>query len=148
MTLDTALNLVRVITPFVTLLLLLLFAILGWLIPFLIRQLQKQIETLKFDLTADVESLKKDLTEKMDDRGCQLDNRIARLEKAVKNLEQSRIADQKYMLEKFVTGERFMGEAGKNNNLFDRVFGRMDNLSASLNILIGQLQERNKKEHG
>ena len=113
MTLETF----RAVTPFITLLLMIGVWVIGWLVRRLIA-----------DSSQHFSDLKKELKHKIDQRSWELEKRIDKLERDLEKLEASRLADQKYLYEQFVSKEGFYRTVGKTESSIGRIFKLIDQL--------------------
>jgi len=107
----------RAITPYITLVLMVGVWVVGWLIRRLIA-----------DSSAHFADLKKELKHKIDQRSWELEKRIDKLESDLEKLEASRLADQKYLYEQFVSKEGFYRTVGKTERSLGRIFKLINRL--------------------
>jgi C4-dicarboxylate-specific signal transduction histidine kinase len=94
------LEIFRTVTPFITLLLMIGVWVISWLVRRLIA-----------DSSQNCSDLKKELKHKIDQRSWELEKRMDKLERDLEKLEASRLADQKYLYEQFVSKEGFYPSA-------------------------------------
>ena len=118
MTLETF----RALTPFITLLLMIGVWVIGWLVRRLIA-----------DSSQHFSDLKKELKHKIDQRSWELEKRIDKLERDLEKLEASRLADQKYLYEQFVSKEGFYRTVGKTESSIGRIFKLIHQLNKAAN---------------
>ena len=105
------LEILRTVTPFITLLLMIGVWVIGWLVKRLIA-----------DSSQHFSDLKKELKHKIDQRSWELEKRIDKLERDLEKLEASRLVDQKYLYEQFVSKEGFYRTVGKTESSIGRIF--------------------------
>jgi len=105
------LEIFRTVTPFITLLLMIGVWVISWLVRRLIA-----------DSSQHFSDLKKELKHKIDQRSWELEKRMDKLERDLEKLEASRLADQKYLYEQFVSKEGFYRTVGKTESSIGRIF--------------------------
>lgn len=111
----------RVITPYITLLLMIGVWVVGWLIKRLIAESSQHFSDLK-----------KELKHKIDQRSWELEKRMDKLERDLEKLEASRLADQKYLYEQFVSKEGFYRTVGKTESSIGRIFKLINDLNRTM----------------
>ena len=99
------LDIFRAMTPFITLSLMIGVWTIGWLVRRLIAESSQHFADLK-----------KELKHKIDQRSWELEKRMDKLERDLEKLEASRLVDQKYLYEQFVSKEGFYRTVGKTEN--------------------------------
>ena len=112
----------RLLTPYITLGVLVTTWVLGWLIRRLIAD--------NLRLFAD---LKSELKEKIDERSTRLENRLDRVERDLEKLELSRLADQKYLYEQFVTKEGYYRTIARTESAIGRIFKQLNQIASGGN---------------
>lgn len=112
----------RLLTPYITLGVLVTTWVLGWLIRRMIADNQ--------NLFAD---LKSELKEKIDERSTLLEKRIDKVEHDLEKLELSRLADQKYLYEQFVTKEGYYRSIGRTESAIGRIFKQLNRMTSGGN---------------
>jgi hypothetical protein len=118
------LELLRAVTPFITLLLMIGVWVIGWLVKRLIA-----------DSSRHFADLKKELKHNIDQRSWELEKRMDKLERDLEKLEASRLVDQKYLYEQFVPKEGFYRTVGKTESSIGRIFKLIDDLNKSIHRL-------------
>jgi len=116
------LELFRTVTPFITLLLMIGVWVIGWLVKRLISENSQHFDDLK-----------KELKHKIDQRSCELEKRMDKLERDLEKLEASRLVDQKYLYEQFVSKESFYRTVGKTESSIGRIFKLINELNQAAN---------------
>lgn len=111
-------DIIRAVTPYVTLVLMVGVWIIGWLVKRLIAESAQHFADLK-----------KELKDKIDQRSGQLEKRMDKLERDLQKLETSRLADQKYLYEQFVPKEGFYRAVGKTESSIGRIFKLINQLN-------------------
>ncbi len=104
-------DIIRAVTPYVTLVLMVGVWIIGWLVKRLIAESSQNFADLK-----------KELKHKIDQRSWELEKRMDKLERNLEKLEASRLVDQKYLYEQFVPKEGFYRTVGKTESSIGRIF--------------------------
>lgn len=117
----------QLITPYITLLLMVGVWVIGWLIKKLIAENGRHFAELKTELKA-----------KIDEQGAELEKRIDKLERDLEQLERSRLADHKYLYEQFVHKDSFHRSMGRTESAIGRIFKQLNELSRVVNRNIGQ----------
>ncbi len=107
----------RLLTPYITLGVLVTTWVLGWLIRRMIA-----------DNLRGFADLKNELKEKIDERSTLLERRIDKMERDLEKLELSRLADQKYLYEQFVTKDVHYRSLGRTESAIGRIFKQLDNM--------------------
>ena len=115
------LEIFRAVTPFITLLLMIGVWIIGWLVKRLITESSQNYSDLK-----------KELKHKIDQRSWELEKRMDKLERDLEKLEASRLADQKYLYEQFVSKEGFYRTVGKTESSIGRIFKLIHQLNRAV----------------
>ena len=115
------LEIFRTVTPFITLLLMIGVWIIGWLVKRLITESSQNYSDLK-----------KELKHKIDQRSWELEKRMDKLERDLEKLEASRLADQKYLYEQFVSKEGFYRAVGKTESSIGRIFKLIHQLNRAV----------------
>ena len=115
------LEIIRTVTPFITLSLMIGVWVIGWLMKRLIAESGQHFADLK-----------KELTHKIDQRGRELEKRMDKLERDLEKLEASRLVDQKYLYEQFVSKEGFYRTVGKTESAIGRIFKLINELSKTI----------------
>lgn len=123
------LELLRAVTPFITLFLMIGVWVTGWLV--------KRLMAESSDNFAD---LKKELKHKIDQRSWELEKRMDKLERDLEKLEASRLVDQKYLYEQFVPKEGFYRTVGKTESAIGRIFKLINQLNQTVHHNIGPLR--------
>ena len=108
----------RAVTPYITILLMIGVWVVGWLIKRLIAESSQHFSDLK-----------KELKHKIDQRSWELEKRMDKLERDLEKLEASRLADQKYLYEQFVSKEGFYRTVGKTESSIGRIFKLINELN-------------------
>jgi hypothetical protein len=116
------LEIFRVVTPFITLLLMVGVWVIGWLVKRLIAESGRHFADLK-----------KELKHKIDQRSWELEKRMDKLERDLEKLEASRLVDQKYLYEQFVSKEGFYRTVGKTESSIGRIFKLINELNKAAN---------------
>lgn len=109
------------VAPFITLLLMIGVWVIGWLVRRLIA-----------DSSQHFSDLKKELKHKIDQRSWELEKRIDKLERDLEKLEASRLVDQKYLYEQFVSKEGFYRTVGKTESSIGRIFKLINELNKTV----------------
>lgn len=117
-----ALEMFRAVTPFITLLLMIGVWVIGWLVKRLIAESSQHFDDLK-----------KELKHKIDQRSWELEKRMDKLERDLEKLEASRLVDQKYLYEQFVSKEGFYRTVGKTESSIGRIFKLIHQLNQAVN---------------
>jgi len=120
-----SLEMFRAVTPFITLLLMIGVWVIGWLVKRLIAESSQHFIDLK-----------KELKHKIDQRSWELEKRIDKLERDLEKLEASRLADQKYLYEQFVSKEGFYRTVGKTESSIGRIFKLIHQLNKMIHQTI------------
>lgn len=120
------LEIFRAVTPFITLLLMIGVWVIGWLVRRLIADNHRHFSDLK-----------KELKHKIDQRSWELEKRMDKLERDLEKLEASRLADQKYLYEQFVSKEGFYRTVGKTESSIGRIFKLINELNKTVHRNIG-----------
>jgi C4-dicarboxylate-specific signal transduction histidine kinase len=115
------LEIFRAVTPFITLLLMIGVWMIGWLVKRLIAESSQHFSDLK-----------KELKHKIDQRSWELEKRMDKLERDLEKLEASRLADQKYLYEQFVSKEGFYRTVGKTESSIGRIFKLINQLNRTV----------------
>ena len=115
------LEIFRTVTPFITLLLMIGVCVIGWLVKRLITESSQNFSDLK-----------KELKHKIDQRSWELEKRMDKLERDLEKLEASRLADQKYLYEQFVSKEGFYRTVGKTESSIGRIFKLINQLNRTV----------------
>jgi len=115
------LEIFRAVTPFITLLLMIGVWVISWLVRRLIA-----------DSSQHFSDLKKELKHKIDQRSWELEKRMDKLERDLEKLEASRLADQKYLYEQFVSKEGFYRIVGKTESSIGRIFKLIHQLNRAI----------------
>ena len=110
------------VTPFITLSLMVGVWVIGWLIKRLIAENSQHFDDLK-----------KELKHKIDQRSWELEKRMDKLERDLEKLEGSRLVDQKYLYEQFVPKEGFYRAVGKTESSIGRIFKLINELNQAAN---------------
>jgi len=121
------LEIFRAVTPFITLLLMIGVWVIGWLVRRLIA-----------DSHLHFADLKKELKHKIDQRSWELEKRMDKLERDLEKLEASRLVDQKYLYEQFVSKEGFYRTVGKTESSIGRIFKLINQLNRTVHQLSSQ----------
>ena len=116
------LDIFRAVTPFITLLLMIGVWVIGWLVKRLMTESGQHFVDLK-----------KELKHKIDQRSWELDKRMDKLERDLEKLEASRLVDQKYLYEQFVSKEGFYRTVGKTESSIGRIFKLINELNQAAN---------------
>ena len=117
------LEIFRTATPFITLLLMIGVWVIGWLVKRLIAESGQHFSDLK-----------KELKHKIDQRSWELEKRMDKLERDLEKLEASRLVDQKYLYEQFVSKEGFYRTVGKTESSIGRIFKLINELNKAANL--------------
>ena len=116
-----ALEIFRTVTPFITLFLMIGVWVIGWLVKRLIAESGQHFDDLK-----------KELKHKIDQRSWKLEKRMVKLERDLEKLEASRLVDQKYLYEQFVSKEGFYRTVGKTESSIGRIFKLINELNQTV----------------
>jgi len=119
------LEMFRAVTPFITLLLMIGVWVIGWLVKRLIAESSQHFIDLK-----------KELKHKIDQRSWELEKRMDKLERDLEKLEASRLVDQKYLYEQFVSKEGFYRTVGKTESSIGRIFKLIHQLNKMIHQTI------------
>jgi hypothetical protein len=125
------LEIFRTVTPFITLLLMVGVWVIGWLVKRLIADNSQHFS----DLT-------KELKHKIDQRSWELEKRMDKLERDLEKLEASRLVDQKYLYEQFVSKEGFYRTVGKTESSIGRIFKLINELNRTVSSPEGERADR------
>ena len=115
------LEIFRAVTPFITLSLMIGVWTIGWLVRRLIAESSQHFADLK-----------KELKHKIDQRSWELEKRMDKLERDLEKLEASRLVDQKYLYEQFVSKEGFYRTVGKTESSIGRIFKLINELNKTV----------------
>jgi len=118
------LEIFRTVTPFITLLLMIGVWVIGWLVKRLMAESGQHFDDLK-----------KELKHKIDQRSWELERRMDKLERDLEKLEASRLVDQKYLYEQFVSKEGFYRTVGKTESSIGRIFKLINELNKTVHRL-------------
>ncbi len=118
------LEIFRAVTPFITLLLMIGVWVIGWLVKRLIAENCQHFADLQ-----------KELKHKIDQRSWELEKRMDKLERDLEKLEASRLVDQKYLYEQFVSKEGFYRTVGKTESSIGRIFKLINQLNRTVHLL-------------
>ena len=121
------LEIFRTVTPFITLSLMIGVWVIGWLVQRLITENSQHFDDLK-----------KELKHKIDQRSWELEKRMDKLERDLEKLESSRLVDQKYLYEQFVSKEGFYRTVGKTESSIGRIFKPINELNQTVHRLPSQ----------
>jgi len=119
------LEMFRAVTPFITLLLMIGVWVIGWLVRRLISESSQHFIDLK-----------NELKHKIDQRSWELEKRMDKLERDLEKLEASRLVDQKYLYEQFVSKEGFYRTVGKTESSIGRIFKLIHQLNKMIHQTI------------
>ncbi len=115
-------ELFRTITPYVTVLLVVVVGIIGFFLKWLVHLNDRNHREIK--------------------------EKIALLERETRELDKKRQADLKYMFEEYVSKESFYLAVGKMDGLISRIFDQLNELNRSVNQVIGALSTHGKDTYG
>jgi hypothetical protein len=118
------LDIFRAVTPFITLFLMIGVWVIGWLVRRLIAESAQHFADLK-----------KELKHKIDQSSWELEKRMDKLERDLEKLEASRLVDQKYLYEQFVSKEGFYRTVGKTESSIGRIFKLINELNKTVHRL-------------
>ena len=118
------LEIFRTVTPFITLFLMIGVWVIGWLVKRLIAESGQHFDDLK-----------KELKHKIDQRSWELEKRMDKLERDLEKLEASRLVDQKYLYEQFVSKEGFYRPVGRTESSIGRIFKLINELNQTVHQL-------------
>jgi hypothetical protein len=113
------LELFRTLTPWMTLLALLILGIVGWFVRWMIGETNRRLDEFKQNLE-DMENI-------------------------IRELERTRQEDQKYIFEQYVDKKAFYIAVGKTEGLITRIFKQLNELNKSVNQIVGALNVGDKK---
>jgi HAMP domain-containing protein len=113
------LELFRTLTPWMTLLALLILGIVGWFVRWMIGENNRRLNEFKQNLE-DMENI-------------------------IRELERTRQEDQKYIFEQYVDKKAFYIAVGKTEGLITRIFKQLNELNKSVNQIVGALNAGEKK---
>ncbi|PIQ96534.1 MAG: hypothetical protein COV67_08975 [Nitrospinae bacterium CG11_big_fil_rev_8_21_14_0_20_56_8] len=108
----------QALTPYINLLLVLGVGIIGWFLRWMVAQNLRHLTEIRTE--------------------------ILKIENDVKELERHRQTDLKYMYEHYVNKEAFYVAVGKTEGLISRIFDQLNELSRSVNRVIGVIDVREK----
>jgi len=117
---------IRALTPFITLALMVGMSIIGWLMRRLIAENVHHFSDLK-----------QDLKEQIDAKSHELAQRIRKMELDLDKLEMSRLADQQYLHQQFISKDGFYRTVGRTESSVGRIFKLINELSKVVNRSIG-----------
>ncbi|MBT4258751.1 MAG: hypothetical protein HOD90_02425 [Nitrospina sp.] len=113
------LELFRTLTPWMTLLAILILGIVGWFVRWMIGENNRRLNEFKQNLE-DMENI-------------------------IRELERTRQEDQKYIFEQYVDKKAFYIAVGKTEGLITRIFKQLNELNKSVNQIVGALNAGEKK---
>ena len=113
------LELFRTLTPWMTLLAILILGIIGWFVRWMIGENNRRLNEFKQNLE-DMENI-------------------------IRELERTRQEDQKYIFEQYVDKKAFYIAVGKTEGLITRIFKQLNELNKSVNQIVGALNAGEKK---
>jgi len=113
------LELFRTLTPWMTLLAILILGIVGWFVRWMIGENNRRLNEFKQNLE-DMENI-------------------------IRELERTRQEDQKYIFEQYVDKKAFYIAVGKTEGLITRIFKQLNDLNKSVNQIVGALNVGEKK---
>jgi hypothetical protein len=113
------LELFRTLTPWMTLLAILILGIIGWFVRWMIGENNRRLNEFKQNLE-DMENI-------------------------IRELERTRQEDQKYIFEQYVDKKAFYIAVGKTEGLITRIFKQLNDLNKSVNQIVGALNVGEKK---
>ena len=113
------LELFRTLTPWMTLLAILILGIIGWFVRWMIGENNRSLNEFKQNLE-DMENI-------------------------IRELERTRQEDQKYIFEQYVDKKAFYIAVGKTEGLITRIFKQLNDLNKSVNQIVGALNVGEKK---
>ena len=113
------LELFRTLTPWMTLLAILILGIIGWFVRWMIGENNRRLNEFKQNLE-DMENI-------------------------IRELERTRQEDQKYIFEQYVDKKAFYIAVGKTEGLITRIFKQLNELNKSVNQIVGALNVGEKK---
>lgn len=117
---------IRTLTPFITLALIVGMSIIGWL-----------VRRLTTENAYHFSDLKQDLKEQINATSRELGQRIRKMELDLDKLEMSRLADQQYLHQQFISKEGFYRTVGRTESSIGRIFKLINELSKVVNRSIG-----------
>ncbi|MFQ5451462.1 MAG: hypothetical protein ACE5E9_12600 [Nitrospinaceae bacterium] len=110
------LELLKTVTPYLTFSLAIVVGLIGWFLKWMFHQNAREFKELK---------------KKIREQGLE-----------IRELERGRRADQKYVLEQCVNKEAFYLAVGKMEGLVSRIFDQLNELSKSVNQIIGAIHAK------
>ncbi len=110
----------RALTPYITLALVIGVGATGWFVRRLIT-----------DTAAHFADLKEDMGRRLD-----------KVEEDIQALETARLADQKYLHEKFVTSQVFYMSVGETKALVSKIFDELKEVNRLVNQTLGSMQSK------
>ncbi len=113
------LELFRTLTPWMTLLAILILGIVGWFVRWMIGENNRRLNEFK---------------QNQED-----------MENIIRELERARQDDQKYIFEQYVDKKAFYIAVGKTEGLITRIFKQLNELNKSVNQIVGALNAGEKK---
>lgn len=113
------LELFRTLTPWMTLLAILILGIVGWFVRWMIGENNRRLNEFK---------------QNQED-----------MENIIRSLERARQDDQKYIFEQYVDKKAFYIAVGKTEGLITRIFKQLNELNKSVNQIVGALNAGEKK---
>ena len=117
---------IRALTPFISLALMVGLSIIGWL-----------VQRLTAANVQHFSDLKRDLKEQIDEKSRELSQRIRKMELDLDKLEMSRLADQQYLHQQFISKDGFYRTVGRTESSIGRIFKLINELSKVVNRSIG-----------
>ena len=117
---------IRTLTPFITLALMVGISIIGWL-----------VRRLTAENVHHFSDLKQDLKEQIDAKSRELSQRIRKMELDLDKLEMSRLADQQYLHQQFISKDGFYRTVGRTESSIGRIFKLITDLSKAVHRSIG-----------
>ena len=118
---------IRTLTPFITLSLVVGMSIIGWLVRWLIAENVHHFRDLKQDLKDQIDAQSRELAHQ----------RIRKMELDLDKLEMSRLADQQYLHQQFISKDGFYRTVGRTESSIGRIFKLINELSKVVNRSIG-----------
>lgn len=117
---------IRTLTPLITLALMVGMSVIGWLVRRLIAENVHHFSDLK-----------RDLKEQINAKSRELGQRIRKMELDLDKLEMSRLADQQYLHQQFISKDGFYRTVGRTESSIGRIFKLINELSKVVNRSIG-----------
>lgn len=117
---------IRALTPLITLALMVGMSVIGWLVRRLIAENVHHFSDLK-----------RDLKEQINAKSRELGQRIRKMELDLDKLEMSRLADQQYLHQQFISKDGFYRTVGRTESSIGRIFKLINELSKVVNRSIG-----------